>query len=110
MGICICSCYVPVLYMFVYLSTPRIASLTLKIRGFLIWGTDVSTVRLLTHPNKFLLDQLLDVLNAHFQTVFGINKTQSTLLQLAYFGAYLVWSPFAGIFVRYVILQKEGTI
>ncbi|PPQ89501.1 hypothetical protein CVT25_012173 [Psilocybe cyanescens] len=43
---------------------------------------------------------LLDVLNAHFQKVFGINKTQSTLLQLAYFGAYVVFSPFAGIFMR----------
>jgi hypothetical protein len=29
--------------------------------------------------------QLLDVLSAHFQTVFGITKLQSTLLQLAYF-------------------------
>ena len=29
--------------------------------------------------------QLLDVLNAHFQVIFGIGKTQSTLLQLAYF-------------------------
>lgn len=29
--------------------------------------------------------QLLDVLNAHFQQVFGINKLQSTMLQLAYF-------------------------
>ncbi|KAF8160943.1 major facilitator superfamily domain-containing protein [Crassisporium funariophilum] len=43
---------------------------------------------------------LLDVLNAHFQVVFGIDKTQSTLLQFAYFGAYLVFSPFAGIFMR----------
>ncbi|KAI0062854.1 MFS general substrate transporter [Artomyces pyxidatus] len=43
---------------------------------------------------------LLDVLNAHFQQVFGISKLQSTLLQLAYFGAYLVFSPFAGIFMR----------
>jgi len=43
---------------------------------------------------------LLDVLNAHFQVVFGIDKTRSTLLQLAYFGAYLVFSPFAGIFMR----------
>ncbi|KAF8971045.1 MFS general substrate transporter [Flammula alnicola] len=43
---------------------------------------------------------LLDVLNAHFQVVFKINKTQSTLLQLAYFGAYLVFSPVAGIFMR----------
>jgi fucose permease len=29
--------------------------------------------------------QLLDVLNSHFQQVFGITKLQSTLLQLAYF-------------------------
>ncbi|KAF9028117.1 MFS general substrate transporter [Hymenopellis radicata] len=43
---------------------------------------------------------LLDVLNAHFQTIFGITKTQSTLLQLAYFGAYLVFAPFASIFMR----------
>ncbi|PPQ98429.1 hypothetical protein CVT24_004108 [Panaeolus cyanescens] len=43
---------------------------------------------------------LLDVLNAHFQHIFGINKTQSTLLQLAYFGAYLVFAPVAGAFMR----------
>ncbi|KII92138.1 hypothetical protein PLICRDRAFT_50564 [Plicaturopsis crispa FD-325 SS-3] len=43
---------------------------------------------------------LLDVLNAHFQTVFHITKLQSTLLQLAYFGSYFVWSPFAGMFMR----------
>jgi len=43
---------------------------------------------------------LLDVLNAHFQTVFGITKLQSTLLQLAYFGAYFVWAPWAGVFMR----------
>ncbi|KAG9316695.1 major facilitator superfamily domain-containing protein [Chiua virens] len=42
---------------------------------------------------------LLDVLNAHFQQVFGISKLQSTMLQLAYFGAYFVWAPFAGYFV-----------
>lgn len=58
-------------------------------------------ILIFNHPNAILLDQLLDVLNAHFQTVFGINKVQSTLLQLAYFGAYVVWSPFAGIFVSY---------
>ena len=33
--------------------------------------------------------QLLDVLNAHFQKVFGISKLQSTLLQLAYFVSML---------------------
>ncbi|KAI0790771.1 MFS general substrate transporter [Abortiporus biennis] len=43
---------------------------------------------------------LLDVLNAHFQQIFGISKLQSTLLQLAYFGAYLVFSPFASIFMN----------
>ncbi|KAF8842984.1 MFS general substrate transporter [Paxillus ammoniavirescens] len=49
---------------------------------------------------------LLDVLNAHFQTVFGISKLQSTLLQLAYFGAYFVWAPFAGVFMRRVGYKK----
>ncbi|KAH9935514.1 MFS general substrate transporter [Fomitopsis serialis] len=43
---------------------------------------------------------LLDVLNAHFQTVFGISKLQSTMLQVAYFGAYLVYAPIAGAFMR----------
>ncbi|KDQ57689.1 hypothetical protein JAAARDRAFT_272134 [Jaapia argillacea MUCL 33604] len=43
---------------------------------------------------------LLDVLNAHFQTVFHITKLQSTLLQLAYFGAYFVYAPFAGVFMK----------
>ncbi|KZT11004.1 MFS general substrate transporter [Laetiporus sulphureus 93-53] len=43
---------------------------------------------------------LLDVLNAHFQVVFGITKLQSTMLQLAYFGAYFVYAPIAGIFMR----------
>ncbi|TFK54308.1 MFS general substrate transporter [Heliocybe sulcata] len=43
---------------------------------------------------------LLDVLNSHFQTVFGISKLQSTMLQLAYFGAYLVYAPIAGVFMR----------
>ncbi|TFY65889.1 hypothetical protein EVG20_g5200 [Dentipellis fragilis] len=43
---------------------------------------------------------LLDVLNSHFQQVLGITKLQSTLLQLAYFGAYIVYSPIAGVFMR----------
>lgn len=46
---------------------------------------------------------LLDVLNKHFQTVFGITKLQSTGLQATYFGAYLVWSYPAG-----VIMSKFG--
>ncbi|KAF9047330.1 MFS general substrate transporter [Panaeolus papilionaceus] len=43
---------------------------------------------------------LLDVLNAHFQVIFGIDKTQSTLLQFAYFGAYFFFAPLAGMFMR----------
>ncbi|KAI9062939.1 MFS general substrate transporter [Trametes sanguinea] len=43
---------------------------------------------------------LLDVLNAHFQTIFKIGKTKSTLLQLAYFGAYLVYAPIASVFME----------
>ncbi|EJU06375.1 MFS general substrate transporter [Dacryopinax primogenitus] len=43
---------------------------------------------------------LLDVLNKHFQEIFGISKLQSTLLQLAYFGSYFGWPPFAGMFMR----------
>ncbi|THH32292.1 hypothetical protein EUX98_g1907 [Antrodiella citrinella] len=42
---------------------------------------------------------LLDVLNAHFQVVFGINKLQSTLLQFAYFGAYFFFAPLGSIFM-----------
>lgn len=49
---------------------------------------------------------LLDVLNAHFQTVFGITKLQSTLLQLAYFGAYFLWAPFAGTFMSRIGYKK----
>ncbi|KAI6123831.1 major facilitator superfamily domain-containing protein [Pisolithus croceorrhizus] len=49
---------------------------------------------------------LLDVLNAHFQTVFGISKLQSTMLQLAYFGAYFVWAPFAGAFMSRIGYNK----
>ncbi|KAI0081342.1 MFS general substrate transporter [Panus rudis PR-1116 ss-1] len=46
---------------------------------------------------------LLDVLNAHFQEVFQITKLQSTLLQLAYFGAYFVFAPAAS-----VLMDKHG--
>ncbi|KAK4700858.1 MFS transporter, FHS family, L-fucose permease, partial [Phenoliferia sp. Uapishka_3] len=42
---------------------------------------------------------LLDVLNKHFQGFFGITKLQSTGLQVAYFGAYIVYSPVAGMFI-----------
>ncbi|WVQ81341.1 hypothetical protein IAT38_003464 [Cryptococcus sp. DSM 104549] len=43
---------------------------------------------------------LLDVLNKHFLTIFGLTKTQSTLLQFAYFVSYLVVAPPMGIFMR----------
>ncbi|KAL7420655.1 hypothetical protein Q5752_004606 [Cryptotrichosporon argae] len=43
---------------------------------------------------------LIDVLNAHFLAIFGLTKTQSTLLQFAYFVAYLVVAPPMGMFMR----------
>ncbi|KZT41526.1 MFS general substrate transporter [Sistotremastrum suecicum HHB10207 ss-3] len=50
---------------------------------------------------------LLDVLNKHFQVVFGIDRTQSTLLQFAYFGVgYFFWAPVAGIIMRRVGYKK----
>lgn len=39
---------------------------------------------------------LLDVLNKHFQDVLGLTKLQSTGLQVAYFGAYIVFPPLVG--------------
>ncbi|KIJ54779.1 hypothetical protein M422DRAFT_775013 [Sphaerobolus stellatus SS14] len=45
---------------------------------------------------------LLDSLNKHFQQVFGITKTQSTFMQVSYFGAYFLWAPWAGTFMRRV--------
>jgi MFS transporter, FHS family, L-fucose permease len=39
---------------------------------------------------------LLDVLNKHFQDTLGVGKAASTLLQIAYFGAYLTMSLPAG--------------
>ncbi|KAF8629189.1 hypothetical protein AX17_005774 [Amanita inopinata Kibby_2008] len=67
------------------LSTPRWAfAFALVTSLFFTWGFSYG---------------LLDVLNAHFRAVFHISRTKSTLLQVAYFGAYLVWSPFAGMFM-----------
>ena len=39
---------------------------------------------------------LLDVLNKHFQDVLHLTKLQSTGLQVAYFGAYIVFPPIVG--------------
>jgi FHS family L-fucose permease-like MFS transporter len=46
---------------------------------------------------------LLDVLNSHFQDTLHVSKAQSTLLQTAYFGAYLLMSLPAG-----VLMQAKG--
>ncbi|KAJ9105612.1 hypothetical protein QFC20_004292 [Naganishia adeliensis] len=43
---------------------------------------------------------LLDVLNAHFLGIFNLSKAESTLLQFAYFVAYLIVGPPMGIFMR----------
>jgi FHS family L-fucose permease-like MFS transporter len=62
--------------------------LALAISCFLIWG---------------LAYGLLDVLNKHFQDTLHITKAGSSWLQIAYFGAYLVWSIPAGM-----MLQARG--
>lgn len=43
---------------------------------------------------------LLDVLNKHFQETLNIGKGRSTLLQMAYFGAYFLIALPAGIFMN----------
>ena len=43
---------------------------------------------------------LLDVLNKHFQETLNVDKARSTLLQMAYFGAYFVIAIPAGIFMN----------
>ncbi len=55
--------------------------LAFAISCFLIWG---------------LAYGLLDVLNKHFQETLHVGKAQSTWLQMAYFGAYLLMSLPAG--------------
>ncbi len=62
--------------------------LAIAIACFTIWG---------------LAYGLLDVLNKHFQDTLHVGKAQSTWLQMAYFGAYLLLSVPAGI-----LLQKRG--
>jgi FHS family L-fucose permease-like MFS transporter len=62
--------------------------LMLAICCFLIWG---------------LAYGLLDVLNKHFQETLHVDKAQSSWLQIAYFGAYLLLSLPAG-----VLLQRRG--
>lgn len=69
---------------------PRIlrTALALAISLFFIWG---------------LAYGLLDVLNKHFQDTLNVGTAESTWLQVAYFGAYLVISLPAG-----VLLQRLG--
>ncbi len=43
---------------------------------------------------------LLDVLNKHFQEAMSIDKSRSTLLQMAYFGAYFLVALPAGMFMK----------
>lgn len=43
---------------------------------------------------------LLDVLNKHFQETLHIDKARSTLLQMAYFGAYFLIALPAGVFMN----------
>jgi MFS transporter, FHS family, L-fucose permease len=59
--------------------------LALAIACFVIWG---------------LAYGLLDVLNKHFQETLHVSKAQSSWLQIAYFGAYLIWSVPAGMLMR----------
>jgi len=61
---------------------------TLAVSCFMIWG---------------LASGLLDVLNKHFQETLHIGKAQSSWLQIAYFGAYLLMSVPAGM-----LLQARG--
>ncbi|MBU1378512.1 MAG: sugar MFS transporter [Alphaproteobacteria bacterium] len=62
--------------------------LAIAIACFVVWG---------------LAYGLLDVLNKHFQETLHVGKAQSTWLQMAYFGAYLIMSVPAGY-----LLQARG--
>lgn len=59
--------------------------LALAIACFVVWG---------------LAYGLLDVLNKHFQDTLHVGKAQSTWLQMAYFGAYLLVSVPAGLLLH----------
>jgi FHS family L-fucose permease-like MFS transporter len=74
------------------LTTPDLKSLrgplAFAVACFVVWG---------------LAYGLLDVLNKHFQETLHVGKAQSTWLQMAYFGAYLIMSLPAGM-----VLQARG--
>ena len=66
---------------------PRVlrTALAFAISLFFIWG---------------LAYGLLDVLNKHFQDTLHVGTAQSTWLQIAYFGAYLLISLPAGLYIQ----------
>lgn len=64
---------------------PYLLALILVTSLFFLWG--------LTYG-------LLDVLNKHFQETLNITRQRSTLLQLAYFGAYFTIALPAGLFMK----------
>jgi FHS family L-fucose permease-like MFS transporter len=66
-------------------STNLRGPLALAIACFVVWG---------------LAYGLLDVLNKHFQDTLHVGKAQSTWLQMAYFGAYLLVSVPAGLLLN----------
>lgn len=74
------------------LAAPELKSLrgplAFAVACFVVWG---------------LAYGLLDVLNKHFQETLHVGKAQSTWLQMAYFGAYLLMSLPAGM-----LLQARG--
>ena len=52
---------------------------------------------------------LLDVMNKHFQETLKITKARSTMLQMAYFGAYFIVALPAGLFMN-KLGYKKGII
>ncbi|KAI8144897.1 major facilitator superfamily domain-containing protein [Fennellomyces sp. T-0311] len=49
---------------------------------------------------------LLDTLNKHFQEALGITTTETTYMQVAYFGAYFVISPIASVILKRLGYKK----
>jgi FHS family L-fucose permease-like MFS transporter len=51
--------------------------------------------------------RLLDVLNKHFQKVCDLSKLKSTKLQVAYFGAYIVYPLLIGTSVMHRVVTLD---
>jgi hypothetical protein len=105
MGVRLRTCDVAILHLYVNHACGWLR-LTTGYRGLCLWGQCYDRRLRIVDSSEF---QLLDVLNAHFQNIFGISKVQSTLLQLAYFGAYMVYAPIAGIFVSTTSIGISST-